>query len=63
MGNIKKHLERIIEYELFFPSHIIIRIATIAYLPFINLLEFYRDDYYAIWATTTGEIGWIWSTR
>lgn len=53
MGNMKKSLERIIKNELFFPSLIIISIAAIAYLPFISQLGFYRDDWYAIWATTT----------
>ncbi len=57
MGNIKKHLERIIKDELFFPSLIIISIAAIAYLPFINQLGFYRDNWCAIWASTTGILG------
>ncbi len=53
MGKRKNLLGQIIRDELFLHSLIIFAVAAIAYLPFINQLGFYRDDWYAIWAPAT----------
>jgi hypothetical protein len=53
MDRWKNISSKIIKDELFYQSLIIVAFAVIAYLPFINQLGFYRDDWYAIWAPAT----------